>query len=272
MAEDKRPVTRICDADADRIHIRGKDLCRELVGKLSFTEMLLLHLLKAPPTPMQTRILDAVLVVIMEHGLTPSAIAARLTFFGAPENLQGAVAAGLLGVGTRFAGPAGDCAELLAEIAAAPPAERDSVADRIVARCQDAGTPVPGFGHPIHKRRDPRVDRLVEVARAAGAAGAFIDAMYALGAAVNRARGKAVVVNVSAAIGAVLSEAGLPPAIMRGINLVARCAGLVGHLLEEMEEPASNFMWRLIESEVRYAADPNDDPEPPAEPGAGRAE
>jgi len=253
MAEKKQPVTHLCTSDLHNIWIRGRNLTEELVGHLSFTEMLLLHLLKRDPTPMQTRVVDAVLVTIMEHGLTPSAIAARQTYLGAPESLQGAVAAGLLGVGSRFAGSADEAAALLAEICAAPAAERDARAAAIAERYRAAGKPLPGYGHPVHKEGDPRVPRLEQIAREAGAAGEYLDAMHRLGAAINAATGRKLVINTNAAIAAVLLECGLPPAILRGINLIARCAGLVGHLLEEMEEPAATHMWHAVEAAVPYA-------------------
>src|SRR5262245_31369962 len=112
-------TTRIAGYDADQIVVRGRDLVKELMGKVSFSEMLLLQLTGHMPSRMQATILDAVLVTIMEHGLVPSAIVARLTHYGAPESVQGAIAAGLLGVGDRFAGTAGECALVLAPIAAA---------------------------------------------------------------------------------------------------------------------------------------------------------
>ncbi|MEQ8661234.1 MAG: citrate/2-methylcitrate synthase, partial [Gammaproteobacteria bacterium] len=113
---------------------------------------------------------------------------------------------------------------------------------------------LPGYGHPIHTNGDPRVKRLDEVARAAGATGEYIDAMYLLGDAIKAASGKNIVINANAAIGAVLLEAGIPPSIARGFNLIARCAGLVGHLLEEQTEPAGYSIWHAAEQAVRYEA------------------
>ena len=252
MHKNANPVTNICWSDADRIVIRGKDLCNELMGHMTFTEMTLFHMLKQPPTAMQTTIVDAVLETIMEHGLTPSAIAARQTFLGAPESLQGAVASGILGVGSRFAGTSGDCAMLLREIVEAPESEQESVAAAIAKRYRAARNPLPGYGHPIHKNGDPRLIRLEKIARDAGAKGDYLKAMYILGDAINNELGKKLIINVSAGMGAVLAEAGLPPEIMRGIILISRAAGLVGHLLEEMEEPAANFMWESIEEAVPY--------------------
>jgi len=232
--------------------VRGRDLVNELMGKLTFTQMFLFHLLGRTPTALQLAVTDAVLVTIMEHGLVPSAIAARLTFLGAPESYQGAIAAGLLGVGDRFAGTASQCGELLDRILAAPPAERGAAAVTIVEEFRRERRALPGFGHPTHRSGDPRVPRLLQIARENGAAGDYIDALSALESAVARVLGRTLPTNVSAAIAVVLREAELPSAAMRGIVLTARCAGLVGHVSEEQREPAAEAMWQAIEREVPY--------------------
>ena len=203
---------------------------------------------------MQREIVDAVLVCIMEHGMTPSAIASRVTYLGAPESLQGAVAAGLLGAGSRFVGTADESAALFKQIVDKPAAERAAEAANIAREFTAAKKFLPGYGHPIHTNGDPRVKRLDEVARAAGAKGDYIDAMYLLGDAIKQASGKNIVINANAAIGAVLLEADIPPAIARGFNLIARCAGLVGHLLEEQEEPAGYHLWKMADEAVPYEA------------------
>lgn len=247
--------TRICAYDADHIMVRGKDLVKDLIGKLSFTELLLLHLSGTPPNSAQRAMVDAVMVTIMEHGLVPSAVVARLTHYGAPESLQGAVAAGLLGVGDRFAGTASETAALLDSVARAPEAQRAALADELVQALRERGQPVPGFGHPIHRGGDPRVARLLDVAREARCSGAYLAALALLESAVARISGKALVTNVSAAIAAVLLEAGVDARAIRGIVLTARCAGLVGHLLEEMDRPVAETMWRAVEREIRYDPD-----------------
>lgn len=250
-ARDKKH-TEIAGASADRIEVRGHDLVGELIGKLGFTEMLLLQLLGRRATAMQVAITDAVLVAIMEHGLVPSAVAARLTLLGAPESFQGAVAAGLLGVGDHFAGTASRCAEVLDRIVAAPPAERRAVALAAVQAFRRDHEPVPGFGHPIHRSGDPRVPRLIEVARANGAAGQYVGAFELLTSALTETLGRPLPANVSSAIAVALREAGIPTQALRGVILTARCAGLAGHLLEEMREPSANEMWQAAERAVPY--------------------
>ncbi|MGD9603045.1 MAG: citryl-CoA lyase [Gammaproteobacteria bacterium] len=253
MYKKDQPVTRLCTSDVDHIRIRGRDLCRDIIGHMSFTDLILFHFLGHEPTRLQRAVVDAVLVCIMEHGMTPSAVASRLTYLGAPESLQGAVAAGLLGAGSRFVGSADEAVPLLQRIVAQPVDGRATEAARIAGEYHGAKKFLPGYGHPIHVNGDPRVARLAEVARAAGARGEYLEAMELLGTAIREVSGKPIVINVNAAIAAVLLEAGMPQGIARGFNLIARCAGLVGHLLEEMQEPAGYHIWQLADAGVPYA-------------------
>lgn len=251
-SSEKRGKTAICGFDADNILIRKRNLVDDLMGKVSFTELLLLQALGTEPTPAQSRIVDAVLVTIMEHGLVPSAIATRLTHYGAPESFQGAVAAGLLGVGDRYAGTAGECGAILERIVDVPEEQRREKAEAIVRDYRERRRPVPGFGHPIHQAKDPRVDKLLEIARSEEIEGEHIAAVETLQQALHDVLGKPLVTNISAAIGAVLGEAGVPAAMMRGVVLTARCAGLVGHLFEEMQNPAAHELWIGAQSAVDY--------------------
>jgi len=247
-----RATTAICGFDADSIKVRGKDLVFDVIGRYSFTELLLLQALGAEPTPRQVKIVDTVMVTIMEHGLVPSAIVTRLTHYGAPESFQGAVAAGLLGVGDRYAGTAGECGAVLERLVAAPADAREAAALEEIRAYRRIRRPVPGFGHPIHQAHDPRVDRLLEVVRETGVDGEFIAAMTLLETVLRREIGKPLVTNISAAMGAALGEAGIPSALMRGIVLTARCAGLVGHLFEELNNPAAHAMWEGAQRPVSY--------------------
>lgn len=248
--DESRARTEICSFDADSIFVRGRNLVDDLIGKVSFTELMLLQALGETPDDTQKAIVDAVLVTIMEHGLVPSAVVTRLTHYGAPESFQGAVVAGLLGVGDRYAGTAGECGALIERIVAAPEDARAEAAKEIVREYRARRRPVPGFGHPIHSEHDPRVDRLIEVAEQAGAAGDGIEAMRTLESSLNEVLGKRLVTNISAAIAAVLAEARVPSTMMRGVVLTARCAGLVGHLFEEMRSPAAHAMWMGAQSRV----------------------
>src|SRR5205809_7054377 len=90
------PVSHISQAYPDRVEVRGRDLCGDVMGRLSFTEYFHLLLTGREPTEQQRFFLDLLLVSIAEHGLMPSNVAARLTLAAEPGSLQAAVAAGTL--------------------------------------------------------------------------------------------------------------------------------------------------------------------------------
>ena len=247
MANSQDPTTAICGFDADSILIRGKNLVEDVIGRYTLTGAFLLQALGKEPSERQTELLAVVLVTIMEHGMVPSVVASRLTLHGAPESLQGAVAAGLLGVGDRYAGTAAQCGEVLAELIDSN--DRDSAAADLVRRYRAEKRAVPGFGHPIHTGTDPRVEKLLSyVAKDSQA----LQAAESLEGALSEALGKPLVMNVSTVLAILMFEIGIPVSAMRGVILISRCAGLVGHLLEEMNTPVGNDLWRSAEGSVTY--------------------
>lgn len=250
MAENN-VYSELCGSSVDSITIRNRDLCTDLIGKVGFTEMFYFDVVGQLPTAQQREIVDAVLVTLMEHGLTPSAVAARMTWGGAPEAMQGAIAAGLLGGGSVLLGTLESCATLLARIVEAP--EGIEAAARAEARAyRERGEAVPGFGHPYHKPDDPRTLRLFDLARSAGVSGRYIGACEALAREVDAAFGKHLTVNASAACGALLCEIGMPREIMRGFALVARAAGLVAHIQEEIRRPTVWTALRAVNEAVPF--------------------
>jgi len=244
-------TTSIATSTSEDVFIRGKSLCRELIGELSFTEMMVFQMLGRRPAPPETAMVDACLVALMEHGLTPSALAARLVYSSAPEAMQGAVAAGLLGIGSLFVGTVEGCAILLQRLLEAG-SGLEAEARLVAEEHRAGGTAIPGFGHPLHKPHDPRALRLFELARQHGTAGRHMAAIEALSQAVDATYGKPITVNVTGAIAAVLGDCGVPAGIMRGFAIVSRCAGLVGHIHEEQQKPAMRAIWEAAERAVPY--------------------
>jgi citrate synthase len=245
-------TTGIATSTVDDVFIRGKSLCGELLGRLTFTEMMFFQILGRIPSPAETRIVDGCLVALMEHGLTPSALATRLVYSSAREAMQAAVAAGLMAVGSRFVGTTEECGRLLERLVAAGDAGLEEEARRIAAEHRSAKTPVPGFGHPLHKPDDPRSIRLLALARAEGVAGRHVAAVEALGRAVDEAWGRHVTLNATGAVAALLGDCGVPGEILRGFAIVARSAGLVGHVHEEQQKPAMRAIWEAADRAVAY--------------------
>ena len=236
---------------ADRIVVRGHDLADELLGKVSLGDVAFLELKGRLPTLQESIVFNAITVTLVEHGMTPSAIAARLTYFGAPEALQGAVAAGLLGMGDRFGGSAEDAARMLQEGLqnAKPEADLRAVAKQIVGAHREAKRPIGGLGHPVHKQVDPRTPRLFALAAENGFSGRYVELMQLIGAEASLSYGRELPVNATGAIGAIASELEIPWRVCRGLAVMARAIGLVAHIQEEMEEPLAAEIWSRVEEE-----------------------
>ena len=190
---------------------------------------------------------DAVLVAMMEHGLTPSSVATRLVLDGAPESLQGAISAGLLAVGSRFLGVIEDVARLLQDVVVEAGGGDGTAAARThVERLVNAGQRIPGLGHNLLHDADPRVEALLAVAAREGAAGPHVAALSVVTSVAAERLGRPLVVNATGAVGAILSDLGHPPEAVRGFALVARCAGLFAHAVDERRRPLARHMWEQV--------------------------
>lgn len=245
-------------SDADSITLLGHDLASELLGKISFGELAYYLITKQRPSKGQLVMFEAVLTALADHGFTPTAIAARLTYASAPDSLQGALAAGLLGGGSRFLGVTENCANFLAaELAAMPstptaPEQWDVVAVESVRRQRERGGFVPGLGHPVHKQGDPRTPVLMALARENGTFGPHLSLFEAIGRVHPQVLGKTLPLNGAGVCGAVLADLGLPMGVLRGVALLARCAGLLGHLVEEQNDPVGIDIYMNVDRNTDY--------------------
>jgi citrate synthase len=249
------PVTRTGISTATEVRVRGRDLVNELIGKCSFTEMLYFLTCHRMPNPAETRVLDACLVTLMEHGLTPSAVIARLMADSVPEEPQVAVASGLLAIGSVFAGTTENCAALLLALDGRIGAGETDAARTLAREYAAAKKPVPGFGHGTHKPDDPRAIRLMDFAEEAGVARRYVPLLRELAAEVDLTLGRHITINATGAIGALLLEIGIPVAAMRAFSVVSRAGGLVGHLLEEHEMHSGRAIWSAAKKTVPYVED-----------------
>ncbi len=249
-----KPETRLCHYTNDAIHVRDKNLVEDLIGKVDFTEGLYFLIFGRIPTRAERRVIDAVLVTLMEHGMTPSAIATRMVYSSGPEALQAGVAAGLMAVASQFVGTMEPAAHNLRALVAAGDGMPEA-ARRMADEYRAAKKPMPGFGHHLHKPDDPRTPKLLALAEAEGVPGKHIKALRTLSAEVDRAAGRHITVNATGAIAAILSEIGVEPEIMRGLAVISRSAGLVAHIREEQKSPAMRTIWETVEETVPYRRD-----------------
>lgn len=246
-------ASAISTSNEETILVRGRDLCEDLIGRISFTDHVWLLITGELPGDAQRRVLDAALVAIAEHGLVPSVQASRMTLAAAPEALQGAVAAGLLGCGSVILGAAEDAGRLLHEVVTrADSGSMRDAAIEIVSEYRAERRAIPGYGHPLHKGYDPRARRLLEVAKEAGTSGRHIEAARAIDAVLPELTGKPLAMNVSAAIPAILLDAGYPLLAMKGAPLLARTASLIAHLLEERSRPIGFVLSHAGASAIEY--------------------
>jgi citrate synthase len=276
--------TSLGTSDRSTITLLGQDLARDLMGEVSFGELAYWLITLERPTPQQTRLFETVLLGLADHGFTPTAIAARLTYLGAPDAIQGALAAGLLGGGSRYLGVTEDTGRFLAEVLAAAPAVPsvpgpddpgaeaawDALAEQAVADRSAAGRFVPGLGHPVHKEGDPRTPRIIGVAREEGLYGPHLALFEAVGRVHQKVLGKRLPLNGAGVSGAALADLGLPLDLLRGVVLLARCAGLLGHVAEEIRRPVAGDIYLAVDRNARYvppgASNTPDTPDAPDAP------
>jgi citrate synthase len=246
--------TAISTSNEKTIIVRGRDLTQDLIGRIGFTEHFWLLLTGTLPTESQRRILDATLVAIAEHGLVPSVQVGRMTLAAAPEALQGAVAAGILGCGSVVLGSSEAAGQFFAAIALRIDSGEAAAqaAKAVVLEYRGARRSIPGYGHPLHKGLDPRAQRLFEVAKEAGSAGAHIEIALQVEKLLPDLLGKPLALNVSGAIPAVLLDSGYPLAALKGVPILARTAGLIAHLLEEQLRPIGFVMSHAAAAAIDY--------------------
>jgi len=239
-------------SDASSITLFGKNFPAEILGNLNLGDMGFLELTGRVPNANESRMFNAMVVTLVEHGITPSALVARMTYLGAPESLQGAVAAGLNGLGTVFVGSIEGAAKMLSEVMpkADPQADAEALARTVVESFTSRRAIVPGIGHPFHKPIDPRTPRLFQLAKETGFDGPYLRLMSAVAAEAEARSGKQLPVNATGAIGALCCEMGFDWKICRGLGVMARAVGLVGHILEESRRPMAAAIWHSVEAEA----------------------
>lgn len=240
-------VQSMATSDAAAIEIRGYDLCGEIIGQRGFVELFYLELVGRWPTKPEAAVLDACLVILTEHGITPSTIAVRMTIHGAPDAVQGAVAAGVLGAGARYLGALDGCCEMLSSIE-----DGGASASKVVEEMLKGGGRVPGLGHPIHRDEDPRTSALLDVMRENRLDMKYWSAMQSVAQATQAMTGRRLPVNAEGALSSALLSIAIPLTVVRGVAAVARAAGSLGHIADEFAHPTGGHIWHAVETAIDY--------------------
>ena len=271
----ERPVypTALGASSLHRITLLGHDLAEDVMGTVGFGELAFWLATQRRPSPGEIRVFEAVLAALADHGFTPTAIAARLTYLSAPDSIQGALAAGILGGGSRFLGVTEDCGRFLHDelgsVDGTLPTDDagwDVLALATVTRQQERRRFVPGLGHHVHKEGDPRTPRLFAIATEEDLVGPHLALFAAIGRVHPQVLGKRLPLNGAGACGAALADLGLPMELLRGFALLARTAGLIGQLAEELRHPVANEIFLSVDLNNRSVPpDPYEPPFPPVD-------
>jgi citryl-CoA lyase len=229
--------TALSATAADTVSLRGYELA-ELVGTVPFPAVVHLLYTGELPNPATARLIDAVMVASIDHGAgAPSALAARTAISGG-ATLQAGAAAGLLTLGEHHGAAVESSMQAIAAVVDAGATSGSSpsdAAERLVATWRADGRRVPGFGHRQHRTRDPRVDRLFGLAREVDVAGDHLVAATAIEAALARAVGRPVPINIDGAMAALLGEVGFPSDLGNALFIASRLTGILAHANEERQ-------------------------------------
>lgn len=229
--------TKVGKSTPDKIYVHGYDLTEDLIGQITLADMAFLGAKHRKPTDSESKMLNAILVAICEHGFTPSSISTRLTYLGAPEAVQAAIAAGLLGAGTVYLGAMEYVAEMLQKAFAKYGEEKDiqELASMVIKERKEDGLQLPGFGHPVHKPVDPRTVKLFEIAKELGFYGKNSQLLLEIHRQFCESKGKNVTLNAVGAIGAIMADMDFDYRVVKSFAVASRAVGLVAHIVEEIE-------------------------------------
>jgi citrate synthase len=255
MAEQQpKIVTGIGKAELHRILVRGYDLNKELVGKITFTDMTSLMLRGRLPTPNEAKMLDALLVILVEHGMVSHVIAARLVYHCAPEAIQAAVAAALCGAGSVHLGSSEWSAKMLTEALPNGSENREfqQIATNIFDDYSTRKQRIPGIGHRTHAEGDPRAETLFGIAKENGIFGSYCELLQKLSEVASQRRKRLIPVNVTGAIAAIALDMGFPWQITKAFALIGRTLGVMGHIAEEIRNPMAAQIDAAIKQAIVY--------------------
>ena len=237
--------TKISDANDEGTKIRGKAL-EDLVGKISFAEMVFLLLRGKLPSIEESKMMEALLVCVAEHSIAvPSITSGRIAASGSGSFVQG-VAAGILAIGEHHGGAGEGCAKVLQENLGKPAAE-------VVTKFSARKERIPGYGHKIYTV-DPRTKKLFSIAKELGIFGSYCNLALEIEKELEKSGGKKLCLNVDGAIAAIISEMGFHWKSARAFFVIPRTAGISAHVIEELMEEKP-FSKRLEEGEYEYAGE-----------------
>ena len=254
MAEQPKITTGLGKAELHRVLVCGYDLNKELVGKITFTDMVSLMLRGRLPTENEAKMLNALLIILVEHGMVSHVVAARILFHCAPEAIQGAVAAALCGAGSVHLGSSEWSAKMLVEALPADTKDPDldAIAASVIDRYAAMKQYIPGIGHRTHAEGDPRAETLYQIARYTSVYGNYSELIQRISRISEERRKRRIPVNVTGAIASIALDMGFSWQITKAFALIGRTLGALGHIAEEIRNPMATNIDAAIKNALDY--------------------
>ena len=228
--------TSLSWVEAEKISLRGYPI-EDLIGNFSWGETVFLLLLGRLPESNQAKMLEAIFISVIDHGVRPPSTIATVTVANTGASLNTSVAAGILAINKYHGGAVEDAMEAISQavkLQEKEGLEATPAAEITVADYKEKKIRISGFGHRFHAA-DPRTARLFELAKELGVAGKYVEQAEVLAQVLSEKSGKNLPINADGAIAALLCEMNFPPKIANGIFMIARVAGLVAHAVEEQK-------------------------------------
>ncbi len=226
--------TGICKIKPNEVRLRGYRV-DELMGQISFGQVVYLALKGDLPSENIGKMIDAVLVSSIDHGATPPSALTAMTIASTGAPLNAAIAGGILAINKLHGGAIEDCMGALLQVDDKIRARQISIpvaVNELVTEYKEVGRRISGFGHRIHTE-DPRTIKLFQLADSLKIGSHFIAIAKEIETELAAQRGKRLPINVDGAIAAVLCELELSPALANAFFMIARLPGLVAHVHEE---------------------------------------
>lgn len=233
MNED-RWKTAVTYVERNKILIRGYSVDK-LMGKISFAEAIYLIIKGEMPSPEAGKMMDAILVSSIDHGVTPPSTLSAITIASTGAEINSSIAGGILAISRYHGGAIENCMRVLLEVISDSEESGNAIdksAEKIVEKYRSRKKRVAGFGHRLHTE-DPRTLKLFELAKHLGFNGKYLKTIKIVESILELKLGRKLPINVDGAIAAILCELEFPPELANSLFIMARVPGLVAHVYEE---------------------------------------
>ena len=226
--------TAITKVEPNKLLLRGYRI-DELMGNITFAQAVFLAIKGELPSNKEAKMIDAMLVSSIDHGVTPPSCLSARTIASAGAPLNAALAGGILAISKHHGGAIEDCMRVIQE---AVRRKREmnkteqEMATIVVTEHKEKNKRIPGYGHRIHTK-DPRTLKLFQIASDLGIASGYVKMAKAIEDAIEQSGGKRLPINVDGAIATLLCEMNFPTELANAFFILARIPGLVAHVYEE---------------------------------------